>query len=214
MKALSQTCTFALGLALTGCASGVIRVESEPGEAQVSVVRPGGVLQPLGKTPLDVESSVVSELYSRPVTLQIEKSGYLPESILVPPSTSSVRAAVTMKLRSAPIPAGCAEGEAALSEVSQGVAEILRMTNRRDYDSAERLGNALLSKYPKTSPLYDLMGNLFYLRRESGRALDYYRRSNQLAPNNRETLRMIEKLETIRGEGAQRSLSGGIGGGN
>jgi tetratricopeptide (TPR) repeat protein len=189
------------GLALmsAGCTSSRIRIESDPGQAQVSWVRSGGVVQNLGKTPMEVDKSMVGDLFSRPVLLQIQKDGYLSDTIFVPVSHVGVRADVTTKLSQTSLPLGCSDAEQALDEVSSGVAEIQNLIWKKDYDLAMRQGNALLGKFPKVATLYGLMGNLYYLKRDTASALDFYKKAKTLNPSNRETIKMIEKLQTIRG---------------
>jgi lipoprotein NlpI len=57
----------------------------------------------------------------------------------------------------------------------------------------------LLAKSPRIATLYDLLGGIHYLRKDSTRALEAFKRSLDLDPSNAETSRLVEKLNSFQG---------------
>ena len=191
---------------LFACATGSsVRVESNPEGALVSVIASGNAPVSVGKTPLNVEKSSFPGLYSDPVQITVSKEGFESESILIPKSQLETESKLRINLKEVQLNKSCSNQQEALNQVSQGVAAAQRMIYRKEYAEAERLLTQLTTKFTSVSVLYDLLGNVAYLKKDVEKASEYYRKSHDLNPDNPETVRMIKKLTSIRSEGEGRN---------
>lgn len=152
----------------------------------------------LGVTPYTISSQDQGDKSSA-LQLTVSKDGFAGESIWLPPSATGRSGTLFVKLDQGKLPAACQNQEAALEKVGRGVAEIQYQIKQKNLEGAERMINQLTSEYQNVSVLFDLLGNVYYLRKDIDRALTAYRRSLAIAPNNSETGRMIKKLEELRG---------------
>jgi len=195
--------TLALVLAAQACATGGPRVEvkSTPEGAEVAIVRPNnGGLIPLGKTPLLLSPEQFPDLGARLLTLQVRKDGYQSENIILPEGATAGLAQMNFTLRDAnPSAATGKSNEASNNELARGIASIHKQVAKKNFDDAIRLIDNLLARYPRVATLYDLLGGVHYLRKDSNRALEAFKRSLDLEPNNAETSRLVEKLQSFQG---------------
>lgn len=181
-------------LGLGGCATPTIQVQSSPDQADVSLVTDQG-RSPLGKTPMAVNADAQPALFSSGGLLEIRKDGFFPEIIIVPGSGMGKSTNVGVKLSELKAAETCSH--TAASNLARGVAAAQQQILSKRFVEAEATLNALIGAYPNVSVLYDLIGNLHYLRRDTNRSLDAYRRSFELEPGNTYTERMIRKLSSI-----------------
>lgn len=180
-----------------GCSSASVRVDSEPAGADVALSISGQPARLLGKTPYTADAAMLNN--SESAQIVVTKPGFKTESILIPPTTFAKSSAVFVKLEANPDAPSCTVQEEALQRVGRGVAEAQAAIRMKNYDQAETLLKSLASQYTTLAVLQDLVGNVYYLKRDFDRALAAYRRSNELSPNNPETVRMIKKLEELKG---------------
>lgn len=188
--------TVSIALALSGCASSGLNVQSTPEGADVLVVRPGQAPMKLGKTPLVVPSSSISG--DSAAQLVLEKNGFGSQSVLLPNTMLPSRADVYVNMRESALPLACVQQTEATNEVTRGVLQAQSEIIRKNYDNAETLLRNLALKYPNISVVFDLLGNVHYLKKDLGNALTAYEKSNELSPGNPETVRMVERLRIIR----------------
>lgn len=198
-KRVTAICTIWSILALAGCASPSLRVESNPEGADVLVARDGALPLKLGKTPYSITQEVAPDLFSENFKVTVAKSGFLSESLFVPKTimSSAGRWLVTLKEPNQ-VQEVRDTGETA-NAVAQGVAEAQQRFFQRNYTAAQKILEDLAAKYPNSSVIQDLLGNVFYIQKDSARALSAYKRSYELKPNSPQTARMIEKLSQIQG---------------
>ncbi len=185
---------------LAACQSQSLKIESEPAGADVLVSVQGQSPRKVGVTPYVLQAGEQGDR-SQPMQLMISKDGFGAESILLPPSAVGRSGSVFMKLDHSKLPAACVNLEAALEKVARGVAEAQYQIKLKNLDQAERQLGQLVAEFQNVSVLHDLLGNVYYLRKEIDKALASYRRSQAIAPNNSETGRMIKRLEELRGGG-------------
>lgn len=184
-------------LVLASCASPGIRVYSEPGEVDVFLVQANRAPKKIGVTPLNLDERDFDWGQNNGVQLKFVKDGYKTESIVLPktklPSNSSVHALMEKDESNL---ACQAQGEA-LRKVAEAVAKSQNFIYKKQFDRAESLLQNLSLDYPNVSVIHDLLGNVYYLRKDLNRSLEAYRRSDTIWPNNIETKRMIRRLEGI-----------------
>lgn len=191
-------------IALAGCGTTGLRVESDPPGADVYVVSDGQAPRKVGQTPyLSTET-----LSSQPAQLTISKEGFRSETILVPSfrMAASGRAYAKLEPASAGLAGGaaCALSDEAIQELSGGVAEAQALIGARNLDEAERKLNALITRHSNVGVVYNLLGNVHYLRKDVAKALAAYKRALEISPSSSETARMIKKLNDIRSAGGTR----------
>jgi tetratricopeptide (TPR) repeat protein len=187
---------------LFGCTSS-IKIESSPENADVYLTREGATPALIGKTPLQLSQYTAPGIFSDNVSLSISKEGYQTESLFLPHSILQVEAKWTTALRPLPVQSAAKDRDADMNQVAQGIAEVQRLMFHKNYPEAERSLETMIQKYPNVSVFYDLLGNVHYIQKNFDRALDAYRHSQQIQPNNAETTRMIRKLTEIRGRKAE-----------
>jgi hypothetical protein len=185
------------------CATGGARfeVKTTPEGAEVSVVRPGGAgVVSLGKSPLFLTPEQVPDVGGKMLTIQVRKDGYQTENIILPEGSVGGMALITFQLKEANVSTATGKAsESAQNELAKGIAQIHRQVSRKNFDDAIRLLDNLLARHPRVATLYDLLGGIHYLRKDSSRALDAFKRSLELDPSNAETSRLVEKLRSFQG---------------
>jgi len=192
---------FILCGAITNCSSQSLRVQSSPEGADVTVLNSNRSPQKMGKTPIELSSRTNPEIFSDAFQIQVSKEGYQPQAVLVPKlATTGGTGRVSFNLEDTTLPKVCQVQEDAFNEMARGVAEVSTFVQRKKYGEATSLVQALLTKYNGVSVLYDLQGNIFYLQKNLARALDSYKKSNSLSPNNPQTLRMISRIQQLQGQ--------------
>ncbi len=185
---------------IAGCASEGLRVYSTPDGAEVSVLSQNRPTIKVGKTPVEIDSKSVPELFTDSLQVQVSKEGYTPQSVLVPKlSAMGGTGRVSFNLEDTALPKACVDQQDAFNEVARGVAEASSLLQRKKLIEASTLLLSLTSKFSSVAVLYDLQGNVLYLQKDFNRALEAYKRSNVLTPNNPQTLRMINKIQEMLG---------------
>jgi len=211
-RVLLQGSAIGLLLFAQACASGGARfeVKSTPEGAEVALVRPGGAgTLSLGKTPLLLNPEQIPDVGGKLMTLQLKKDGFQTENIILPEGSVGGLALLTFQMRESNVSTATGKaGEAAQNELARGIAQIHRQVSRKNYDDAIRTLDSLLARHPRIATLYDLLGGIHYLRKDSGRALDAFKRSLDLDPSNAETSRLVEKLRSFQGRMPSEGESG------
>lgn len=191
-----------LGSILNGCASGFIRVTSNPEGAEVSLLRTNSPPLKIGTTPVAISPELYPEAFTDNIQLMVSKESFGTETMIIPKGTFQSQARVHFNLR-APTGSGgaCINSDRGTEEVAQGVAEAQRQLLKKNTAEAKRILSNLISRYPNISILHNFLGNAHYLDKDLNNALESYKRARDIQPNNLETARMIEKLQNMRGGG-------------
>lgn len=197
-------CAFAMicMLALGGCATSTLKVSSLPEGADVSIIAPDRAPVKIGKTPLEIESRIYPELFQDSVQVQVAKDGHSPLTVLVPRLPNGGTGRINLNLQQSELPKVCQNQSDSINLLAKGIADSASLVQRKKMDEAVRLLEDLSSKFGTVPVVHDLLGNVYYLQRNMDRALDSYRRSNKLNPNNIDTIRMIERIEQLQGRGS------------
>ena len=189
-----------LSTLLVGCSTQSLRVVSAPEGADVTVQTGDRARQKIGKTPLELSSKNTPEVFNEAFQVQVSKEGFQPQMVLVPSmGMSGGSGRVSFNLQDTELPKVCNLQEDAFNEMARGVAEVSTFVQRKKYSEATTLIQNLLSKFDRVSVLHDLQGNIFYLQKDMTRALESYRKSNALSPNNAQTLRMMGRIQQLQG---------------
>jgi hypothetical protein len=186
-------------LLLSGCSTSTLRVQSNPQDAEVQLVRRDGSIEKIGKTPVEIDARTQRGLFTDPVEVRVVKEGYSPQSAVVPRLSSlGGSGQINFNLNETELPKACTAREGAMSELAHGVAEASNLMQKKKLVEAGNLLQSLLVKFNSVAVLHDLMANVYYLQHDTARALESYRRSNALEPGNSQTQRMIERLQQMQ----------------
>lgn len=184
----------ALLVGAIGCASKSLVVQSTPDQAEVSIVTDAG-RTPIGKTPLTVGADTQSGLFSNGGLVEVRKDGFFPEIVILPGGDFGKATNVSIRLSELRAAESCSHSAA--SSLARGVAMAQQQILSKRYTEAESTLKAMLVAYPNVSVLYDLMGNMHYMQRDTARSLEAYKRSYEIEPGNTYTERMIRKLSSM-----------------
>jgi len=190
-----------VGFFIAGCASSSLRVASTPEGADVTIVSKDRAPINAGKTPFELESKNYPELFSESFQLQVTKPGHSPISVVVPRLPTGGVGRINLNLRDVELPKVCQNQEESINSLAKGIAESASLVQRKRLDEATRILEDLAGKFGTVAVIHDLLGNVYFLQKSMDRALESYRRSNRLNPNNVDTIRMIERIERLQGRG-------------
>ena len=186
----------------TGCASSSLRVNSSPEGADVSLIAKDRPPMKVGKTPFEIDSKNYPELFKDSMQVEVSKEGHSPLSVVVPRLPTGGVGRINLNLQATELPKVCQNQAESTNVLAKGIADAASLVSRKRLDEAARLLEELSSKYGTVPVIHDLLGNVYFLQKNLDRALDSYRRSNRLNPNNIDTLRMIERIEKVQGRGS------------
>jgi tetratricopeptide (TPR) repeat protein len=144
---------------------------------------------------VNLPEGVLKSIHGDTIQVKVTKEGYLPESMVIPKATLASRSNLHFKLTENTLSKACEQKLGAIEAVSRGIAKAQSLTAKKNYERAEAVLLELQEDYPSLSVVYDLLGNVYYLQKNLGKALMAYEKSHELWPNNLETERMIRKLE-------------------
>jgi tetratricopeptide (TPR) repeat protein len=187
-----------LTVALSSCSVATLRVESQPEGADVLININGQSSKKIGQTPLNLLESTLGT-NDQPFQLVVSKEGFQTENILVPPTSFSRATLLQMHLKEISS-SNKVMNDLVLQKVASQTALVQSLIKSKEYEQAESSLNTLIAQYPGVATFHELTGNIHYLRRDLSRALGSYRKAYDLNPSNVDTLRMINKIEGIRGE--------------
>lgn len=189
----------ALAFFAAGCATSGLRVQSSPDGADVSISIGDQAPRKVGKTPMTLEASTVPELYRESLQMQLTKDGHQTVTVLVPRMPMGASGSINMSLNDSALPRVCTSQLESANQLAKGIADSASLVQRKKLEEAARVLEDLAIKFGTVTVIHDLLGNVYFLQRNMVRALDSYRRSYRLDPNNIETMRMIERIEKAQG---------------
>jgi len=174
-------------LILSACSSNQeLKIESNPPGADIVVVDSTRAPKKVGITPLTLNHENAPQLFSHPIQVNISKEGFKSQSIFVPETTMSAQGQMVIQMSR--------DDTSLANSTAEGVAEVQRLVFKKKYPEAERILQDILAKSPSIAVLHSLLGNVYYLEKNTSRALESYQRAKALEPGNIEVAKMIEKL--------------------
>ena len=199
MASLNLGKIFILGimiLMMFGCSTtSKVKITSSPEKAEVTVTTNDGETKSLGYTPLEVSGRDIYANGSRMSIVQIYKEGFENQKIFIAQDSSQENYNINVKLKLKSEDLKSQDLKSRQEKLAKGIAVSSNLINSKKYDEAERMLLTITQDYPFISVSYDLLGNIFYLRRDLKSALNFYERSYRMNPENGETKSMIEKLK-------------------
>lgn len=200
---------------------GTINLVTYPESADVFLSQ-GTNKQLLGKSPVKIDLSSVMAPNNPFILIEVKKDDFQTQTLTLPRELQSFNHEIKLSLipteiskqtiiqqqKEASENAGKEKCEAVsqetLKNLAQGVAIVQALILRQDYELANVRLATLMTDFPNISVLHDLMGNVYYMRRDYNHALESYRRSLEINPQNTTTAEMVKRLENLTGK------SGGI----
>lgn len=197
-----------LSLSYIACSTGNLKVESQPEGAEVYVSVNGQTARKVGVTPLSIAENQVNS-GNESFQISVMKEGFASEHVLAPGTTFARSSNIQVKLKEQ-ISSKQNISDEALQKVSSQVAYSIELIKNKEYDNAERSLLNLQTQFPNVATVHELLGNVYYLRKDLSRAYTSYKKALNLNPNNLDTTRMIQKIEGIRSDLRLPSGSGGM----
>lgn len=71
-----------------------------------------------------------------------------------------------------------------------------RFVREKKYDEAKEIFKINIALYPNSSNVYDSMGEVFYLEKDTLNAIKYFKKALTINPENSGAKRLLKKLET------------------
>jgi hypothetical protein len=195
------------GGVFSGCASSSMSVQTNPEGAEVFLVRAGTPPTRIGKSPLTLDRGSAPDLYGENFEILLQKEGFAPTQVVVPRASTVASSKLNVLLKEVKLPESCTKTDLTVNEVAKAVAEIQGLIARKKYPDAERRAREMTGRFGTVSVFHLLLGNALYLKKELPGALQAYKKARELDPGQAETQRMISKLSTMVGGGAERSIA-------
>lgn len=184
-------------LLLTSCSTGQLQISSQPDSADIFISSATIPTKKIGNTPLLQTENLLSN-NSEPYQLTISKPGYEDSTILIPATTLKRNVSVSVKLKE--LSSNKSQTSSEIDKIASQVAQVQNLIKTKELIQAERQIYTLLSQHPNVATFHELMGNVYYLQKNLKSALASYKKANELAPGNPDTMRMINKLQTFNNE--------------
>lgn len=175
-----------------------LTVRSQPEGVEIAIVS-NNVTRKLGSTPITLDAQSTPELFNSVVQVQASKSGLLTQSVLVPRVPMGGTGSLFFNMETASLPQSCQAQSDTINEIARGITMVTGMIQQKRLEEAFGLNKNLIMKYIDVAVLYEIEGNIYYLQKNFSKALESYRKSDSLLPNNNSTVRMIQKLEQMLG---------------
>jgi tetratricopeptide (TPR) repeat protein len=185
---------------LASCSTGsTIKVESNPEQVEVVVVTKESS-KIIGKTPLLINEK---ELGIRGAyQVQLQKEGFKSQTILVPESNLPTESQIFGKLEKV---ASIEDSKSKdlnneeLNKLTSGIANSLLLIRQKNLTQAETILVTLSTQYPGIASIHELLGNIYYIQKDSTKARQAYSKAKDLNPNNPKVDQMLRKLQDLQG---------------
>jgi tetratricopeptide (TPR) repeat protein len=198
MKQL-KFCTLKFSIAsslLIGCSNATLQIQTEPTQTSIVSVE-NGVERTLGSSPLTFDQKTYP-FSDKVIRLVFEKPGYIKEQVVLESEYFKKVGSINVKLTPLANWKEASQDPQAnkyLNDVAAMAAEIQALTVKKDFANAENLAKSLISRYPKLSVGYILVGNIYYLQKRVGDATQAYTKALDLNPNDQEAKSVLERLK-------------------
>lgn len=192
--AIFMTLLFTVALFCSGCATGQLKVVSDPAQAKVRVLEPStGEGYDLGVTPLEVERPDPNLFLGDLILLEVTKEGYRTEKFWLPNLPKFNRLSNTEVHARLTVPPKALSQEAMKAAWDKAIEKLIdaqRMVGKRQYLLAEatiRESIEVVGEYPQA---LRLLGSVYFLRGDLKKSREIWDKLLQANPNDREAKRM------------------------
>lgn len=179
---------------ISSCSTGQLRINSQPEGAEVYISSAAIPIKKVGVTPL-VQTEELSVSSNESYQITISKPGFEDSNVLVPATTLKRNVSVSVKLKEQAT--NKAQTSVEIDKIASQVADVQNLIKTKDLIQAERKILIMISQHANVATFHELIGNIYYLKKDLQNALASYKKANELAPGNPDTMRMINKLQTF-----------------
>lgn len=179
---------------MSACSTGQLRVNSQPESADVYISSVTIPNKKIGTTPLVQAEDLVVNL-NEPYQLTVSKTGFEDSHILIPTTTLKRNVNISVKLTE--LASNKPQTAAEIDKVASQVAEVQNLIKTKNLIPAERKILIMISENPNVATFHELLGNVYYLKKDPQSALASYKKANEIVPGNPDTMRMINKLQAF-----------------
>lgn len=183
---------------MTSCSTPtVVKFQSTPNEAEVSLIDTNGMATVLGKTPFSSTELEVFKNSNRYSQVRIKKDGFLDNEIVLMKSTFGSEIAVNVQLKKDETVQNIGEQSITQEKVASSIARANGLIQSKNFIEAETVMTNFVEQFPSVSVGYDYLGNINFLQKKYAKALKNYTRANSINPQNTERKVIIEKIQKI-----------------
>lgn len=172
------------------CSHNRTSFESYPTKSEVSVIEKDGSIKSLGQTPLVIDNDKL--FHNEMVHIVFSHKEYEDKNFVLVRPEGNMRMNVSAKLKKEY--KEDTNFMAQIDKVSSEVAKIQNNINIKNYENAKLMAKRLITTYPELSVAYDLLANIHFLQNNKKRALYYYRKADELSPNNFKRKKIMRKI--------------------
>jgi tetratricopeptide (TPR) repeat protein len=196
-KSFQSTAIF-MTLFLSACSSSsVIRVQSTPAEADISVIDTNGAATVIGKTPLTSSEADIYKNGNQYAQVKIKKEGYAEQEIVLMKSPQGSDTSLTVQLIKEEVNSNKVDQTMTFEKIASSIARANGLLQSKQYDEAEATMLNFSEQYPTVSVGFDYLGNINFLQKRYAKALKYYNRAMNLNPQNTDRKMIIERIQTL-----------------
>lgn len=174
-----------------------LSIQTEPTGADIYYMTEDGREEKIGTSPLTVNEQIMSRFQTDNWRIGINKKGFVREQIFLETKMFQELGKVNVRLLPEANWSEAYQDTNAykyLNDVSSVTAEIQAATVKGDFPKAENLAQSLVTRYPKLSVGWNLLGNVYYLQKRVDKAIESYQKSLDVNPNDEVTKAILEKL--------------------
>ena len=185
---------------LIACSTG-LTVKSEPADADVYIqAKDSESKTVIGKTPLTIteaelqEKAKVDPSASDYYVLTVEKKGYAPEKLLVPPTRlGHIETVVSAKLTES--------GNSSLitNKLLGHLFNAQKFANLAQFERAQSEIDKALEIEPKFARAMSLRGSIYFVQKNYNESLTWFEKALTAEPNFEEAVKMIAQIKKIQG---------------
>lgn len=186
-------------LFLAACATSQpdLSIQTEPAGADIFYMNEEGREEKLGTSPLTLNDQLMNKFQSDNWRIGINKKGYVREQVFLETKMFKELGRINVRLLPEANWSEAYQDTNAykyLNDVSSVTAEIQASTVKGDFPKAESLAQSLVTRYPKLSVGWNLLGNVYYLQKRVDKAIESYQKSLDVNPNDEVTKSILERL--------------------
>ncbi len=185
---------------LYGCGTGKLVFQSEPAAVNISVVESNGQIRKLGKTPIAANPRNIF-FQDGVAKIIFSKEGYRDEVVYLPKPSVGSNLKISTQMHKTSSNANEIISNQTLEKFSSKLAEAQKFSFSKNYVRAKEILRSLINEYPNVSVPYDLLANVYYLSNDTGRALQYYEKANEINPGNSRRNYLLIKLRREKSQG-------------
>lgn len=175
----------------------IVKFQSTPSDAEVSVVDTNGSATVLGKTPLTSNESDVYKGSNRYSQIKVKKDGYVESEIVLMKSTTPSDISVNVQMKKDEMLQNAGDQTIIQEKVASSIARANGLIQAKQYAEAEMAMLNFVEQYPSVSVGHDYLGNIYYMQKKYAKALKSYNRAVSLSPQNADRKIIVERIQNI-----------------